>query len=219
MGDRGVVVDAVGSLVQGVWGNGKINFGLLNILARTPDELVTTAMMDVSLRGSVVMAGYCEDERVLFSAEELPIRGLILASMDSALVPSALNVSYPIVLIEGFGNLPMNQDAFNILLSGKMREVSLNAEPWDRIANTRPEVMIAVPEGVVPEALRDSAIFATGQAVRVISPPYQGMIGTLTNLLPGLSILPSGLRAEAAGVRLLNGDTVQVPLSNLEIIG
>jgi hypothetical protein len=41
----------------------------------------------------------------------------------------------------------------------------------------------------------------------------------LTNLLPGLSLLPSGLRAEAAGVRLLNGDTVQVPLSNLEVIG
>jgi hypothetical protein len=219
VGDRGVVIESAGSLVQGVWGNGKINFGLLNVLAHTPDELVSPAMMDVSLRGSVVIAGYCEDERVLFSAEELPIRGLILASMDSALVPSALNVSYPIVLIEGFGNLPMNQDAFNILLSGKMREVSLNAEPWDRIANTRPEVVIALPEGVASEALRYSAVFTTGQTVRVISPPYKGMVGTLTNLLPGLSILPSGIRAEAAGVRLLNGDTVQVPLSNLEVIG
>jgi hypothetical protein len=219
VGDRGVVIESVGSLVQGVWGNGKINFGLLKVLARTPDELVTSAVMDVSLRGSVVMAGYCEDERVLSSAEELPVRGLILASMDSALASMALSVSYPIVIIEGFGNIPMNQDAFNILTSGAMREVSLNAEPWDRIANTRPEVVIALPEGVVPETTRDSAIFTVGQTVRVISPPYQGMVGTLTNLLPGLSILPSGLRAEAAGVRLLNGDTVQVPLSNLVVIG
>jgi hypothetical protein len=219
VGDRGVVIESVGSLVQGVWGNGKINFGLLNVLARTPDELVAPAMMDVSLRGSVVMAGYCEDERVLTSAEELPIRGLILASMDSALVSIAVSVSYPIVLIEGFGNIPMNQDAFNILTSGTMREASLNAEPWDRIANTRPEVVIALPEGVAPEVLRDSAVFTTGQTVRVVSPPYKGMVGTLTNLLPGLSILPSGIRAEAAGVRLLNGDTVQVPLSNLEVMG
>jgi hypothetical protein len=219
VGDRGVVIESVGSLVQGVWGNGKINFGLLNVLARTPDELVAPAMMDVSLRGSVVMAGYCEDERVLTSAEELPIRGLILASMDSALVSMALSVSYPIVLIEGFGNIPMNQDAFNILTSGTMREASLNAEAWDRIANIRPEVVIALPEGVASEVLRDSAVFTTGQTVRVISPPYKGMVGTLTNLLPGLSILPSGIRAEAAGVRLLNGDTVQVPLSNLEVIG
>jgi hypothetical protein len=219
VGDRGVVIESVGSLIQGVWGNGKINYGLLNILAHAPDELVTPAMMDVSLRGSVVMAGYCEDERVLSSAEELPVRGMILASMDSVLVPVALSVSYPIVLVEGFGNLPMNQDAFNILISGTMREVSVNAEPWNRIANTRPEVVIALPEGVLPEVRSDSVTFANGQTVRVVSPPYQGMVGTLTNLLPGLSVLPSGLRTEAAGVRLIHGDTVQVPLANLEIIG
>ncbi len=113
----------------------------------------------------------------------------------------------------------MNQDAFNILISGAMREVSVNAEPWDRIANTRPEVVISLPDGVLPVITMDSAAFAIGQTVRVVSPPYKSMVGTLTNMLPGLSVLPSGLRAQAAGVRLLNGDTVQVPLANLEIIG
>jgi hypothetical protein len=219
IGDRGVVIEALGSLVQGMWGNGKINYGLLKVLPRTPDELVTHAMMDVSLRGSVVMACYCDDERVLTSAEELPIRGLILASMDSALVPAAMNVSYPVMLVEGFGNLPMNHDAFSILTSSSMREVSVNAEPWDRMANTRPEAVIALPDGVQPVAPADRAPFTVGQTVRVVSPPYKSMVGTLTNLLPGLSILPSGIRAQAAGVRLVNGDTVQVPLANLEIIG
>ena len=219
IGDRGVVIEAIGSLIQGVWGNGKINYGLLNILAHSPDEMVTHAMMDVSLRGSVVMGCYCEDERVLTSAEELPVRGMILASMDSALVPTAFSVSYPIMLVEGFGNLPMNQDAYNILTSSSMREVSVNAESWNRIANTRPEALVALPDGVLPKALTDSAAYTVGQTVRVVSPPYKGMIGTLTNLLPGLSILASGLRAQAAGVRLVNGDTVQVPLANLEIIG
>ncbi len=217
--DRGVVIEAVGSLIQGVWGNGKINFGLLNPLAHTPNEVVTPAMMDVSLRGSVVMAGYCEDERVLISAEELPIRGMILACMDSTLVSAAMNVSFPIMLVEGFGNIPMNPQAFTILTAGKMREVSVNAEPWNRMANTRPEAVITLPDGVLPQVPTDSAAYAVGQSVRVVSPPYKGSVGTLTNLLPGLSILPSGLRIQAAGVRLLNGDTVQVPLANLEIIG
>jgi hypothetical protein len=44
------------------------------------------------------------------------------------------------------------------------------------------------------------------------------MVGTLTNLQAGLSVLPSGLRAETAGVRLANGDIVQIPLANLEVI-
>ncbi len=219
IGDRGVVIESIGSLIQGVWGNGRINYGLLNILAHVPDELVTPAMMDISLRGSVVMAGYCEDEKVLIAAEDLPVRGMILASMDSTLVPAALRVSYPIMLVEGFGNLPMNQDAFNILISGTMREAAVNAEPWNRLTNTRPEVVIALPDGVLPEISSDTATFSIGQTVRVVSPPYKGLVGTITNLLPGLSVLPSGLRAQAAGVRLMNGDTVQVPLANLEILG
>jgi hypothetical protein len=219
IGERGVVIEAVGSLIQGVWGNGKINFGLLNVLAKNIDEIVTPSMMDVSLRGAVVIACHCEDERVLTSAEELPVRGIILASMNSALVPTALNMSYPILLVEGFGKLPMNQDAFHILTSGSMREVSVNAESWNRITNNRPEALIALPDGTLPEATIDSAAFSVGQSVRVVSPPYKSMLGTLTNLLPGLSVLPNGLKAQAAGVRLLTGDTVQVPLSNLEIIG
>ena len=219
IGDRGVVIESVGSLIQGVWGNGKINFGLLNLLSRTTDEVVTPGMMDISLRGSVVMGCCCEDEKVLISGEDMPIRGMILASMDSELVPVALNVSYPIVLIEGFGKLPMNQDAFDILISGALREVSVNAEPWSRIADIRPEVVIALPDGVHPAALTDSAPFAISQTVRVTSPPYKSSVGTLTTLQPGMSVLPNGLRAQTAGVRLLNGDIVQVPLNNLEIIG
>jgi hypothetical protein len=219
IGDRGVAIESVGSLIQGVWGNGRINFGLLNLLAHAPDELVTPAMMEVSLRGSVIMAGICEDEKVLLSAEELPVRGLILASMDSSLTPIALNVSYPIMLVEGFGKLPMNQDAFSILTSAAMREVAINAEPWDRIGNTRPEVVVSVPEGTFPEVPTELAAFAIGQNVRMVSSPYKSTVGTLTNLTQGLSALPSGLRAQTAEVRLANGDSVQVPLANLEIIG
>jgi hypothetical protein len=50
-------------------------------------------------------------------------------------------------------------------------------------------------------------------------PPNAGMIGTISNLPPGLSLLPSGLRAPAAEVKLDNGDIVVVPLVNLEVVG
>jgi hypothetical protein len=219
VGTRGVIIESVGSLIQGVWGNGKINFGLLNILAHAPDELVAPDMLDVSLRGSVILAGYCEDEKVLRSAEELPVRGMILASMDSALTQVALSVNYPIVLVEGFGKLAMNQEAFSILSSSGMREVAMNAEPWDRIGNTRPEVVVSAEEGSYPEVPTELAAFAIGQTVRVVSPPYKSMIGTLNNMPQSLSLLPSGLMAKTAEVHLSSGDTVQVPLANLEIIG
>jgi hypothetical protein len=112
----------------------------------------------------------------------------------------------------------MNQDVYDILNSAEMREVSVIAEPWNRITNTRPEVVIALPDGVNPETLDESVTFSIGQTVRVVSPPYKSLVGTLTTLPPGLSVLPSGLRAQTAGVRLLNGDIVQVPLANIEVI-
>ena len=219
VGARGVIIETTGSLIQGVWGNGKINFGLLNILAHAPDELVSPELLDVSLRGSVILAGYCEDEKVLRSAEELPIRGMILASMDSTLTQVALRVNYPIVLVEGFGKLAMNHDAFSILSSSGMREVAINAEPWSRFGNTRPEVVVAAAEGSFPEVPTELAAFAIGQTVRVISPPYKSMIGTLNNIPQNLVLLPSGLMAKTADVLLSSGDKVQVPLANLEIIG
>ena len=219
IGDRGVVIESVGSLIQGVWGNGKTNFGLINILAQAANDVVAPEMMELSLRGSVIVGNYCESEKVLRSAEELPIRGMILASMDSSLVDVAIRMSYPILLIEGFGKLPMNPDAFKILTSSAMREAAVNAESWDRIGNSRPEVVITLPDGSLPEVPTEAASFSIGQTVRVVSPPYKCMVGTLTSLQQDLSVLPSGLRAQLAEVGLMNGDTIMVPMANLEIIG
>jgi hypothetical protein len=219
IGDRGVVIKSIGSLIQGVWGNGKVNFGLLNILARAPDDVVTSDLMDVSFRGSVIMACICEDEKVLHTAEDLPVRGMILASMDSALLSVALSVSYPILLIEGFGKLPMNKEAYKILSSSAMREVAVNAEPWNRIGNTRPEAVVSVPEGTFAEEPTEMAAFAIGQTVRVVSAPHKGRVGTLTYLKQGFSVLPSGVQAQVADVRLSGEESVEIPLANLEIIG
>jgi hypothetical protein len=58
-----------------------------------------------------------------------------------------------------------------------------------------------------------------GQTVRLRRPPNAGMIGSLASLPAGLSTLPSGLRAAAGEVKLENGETVIVPLVNLEVVG
>jgi hypothetical protein len=217
--ERGVVIRTAGALVQGVWGNGRIDNGLITSLLEKPDDVLTAERLDVSLRGSVILGGHVRDAETLKVAAELPIRGLIVSSLLSSLIPTAYQMRYPILVMEGFGALPMNSAAFKLLTTNTKREATVNAEHFDRYSGNRPEVIIPLPISNEPPEPNNYEKFAVGQQVRMRRPPNIGMIGTISNLPAGLSTLPSGLRAVAADVRLENGESVLVPLVNLEVVG
>jgi hypothetical protein len=113
----------------------------------------------------------------------------------------------------------MNSAAFRLLTTNNKREVTVNAEHFDRYSGNRPEVIIPLPVSTEPPEPNSFEPFTVGQTVRLRRPPNSGMIGTLSNLPAGVSILPSGLRAPAAEVKLENGETLLVPLVNLEVVG
>jgi hypothetical protein len=215
--DRGVVIETVGALVQGVWGNGRIDFGLMFVLAKNPEDVLEANQLDVSMRGSIVLGGYVDDADVLKTAAEMPLRGLVLASMNPALIPAALNAKFPLLIIEGFGTQPMNSAAFKLLTTNERREVALNAEAWDRYNNRRPEVVIPLPAASNPPLASDTVVFTPGQQVRVLRAPFAGKIGTLVNLHSS-AVFPNGLRAAAAEIHLEDGDSVVLPLANLEVL-
>jgi hypothetical protein len=216
--DRGAEIETTGALVQGVWGNGNIDFGLLTVLVDDPAGTLTADVLDVSHRGAVVLGGHCGSPDVIEMAAEIPLRGLILSSMDAALVPLASRVNVPIVILEGFGQIPMNATAFKLLSTNERREVAINAEGRDRFSNARPEIVIPLPASGDLSLPVEMGVFSTGQQVRVVCGPYKAHTGTLVALRPGLSVLQSGIRAQAADVRLESGETNLFPLANLEVL-
>jgi len=123
------------------------------------------------------------------------------------------------VATEGFGRRPMNIAAYKLLTTNAKREVAINAEIYDSHTGARPEVFIPLPISQEPPMLRELETFAPGQQVRMCRRPHLGEIGQLVNLRPGLTRLPSGLRAPAADVKLENGEQITVPLVNLEVLG
>jgi len=216
--ERGAAIETTGSLIQGVWGNGRLDFGLMYVLMRSPDDVLTSDRLDVSMRGSIILGGYCKDAEVLKNAAGLPIRALILASMEPSLLPLAERLRFPILVVEGFGKRPMNSAAYNLLTTNERREVAVNAQPWDAFNGARPEIVIPLPANVEPPLPPDTGTFSAGQQVRLVRLPYQGGIGTILEIRPGVSPMPSGITVSAAEVQLESGEKVLVPLANLEVI-
>ena len=217
--NHGAVIQTAGALVQGVWGNGRIDSGLLVNIAEKPDGVLTTGRLDVSLRGSILLAGMVKDAETLQAAADLPVRGLILSGLYPSLIQQAREMRYPIMVTDGFGPLPMNSTAYKLLSTNAKREVTVNAEVYDRYSGARPEAIIPLPISSSPPASREVETFAPGLQVRMRRPPALGMIGLIVAVKPGLTMLPSGLRAPAAEVKLENDETVVVPLVNLEVVG
>lgn len=217
--DRGAVIQTAGSLIQGVWGNNRIDTGSLVSLAEAPDSILTAGRLDVSFRGSIILAGQVKDSETLQAAAELPVRGLILSSITPSMLPLAREMRYPIMVTDGFGSMPMNSAAYRLLSTSAKREVTLNAEAYNRYSGVRPEVIIPLPISQDPTIPREVETFAPGLQVRLRRPPSMGSIGTIMSIKPGLTTLPSGLRAQAAEIRLDNGESVIAPLVNLEVVG
>jgi len=214
--DRGAIIEAHGGLVQGIWGNNLIDQGLMLALAQTADEPLTRDRLDVSMRGAVILGGYCADVEALRMANELPLRGLILGGIAAGLLPLASTLFFPLIVLDGFGPVPMNVAAFKLLSTNDKREVCLNAAAWNLSTGERPEVMIPLPvEGHLP---KETDEFKPEQEVRIQGAPYTGQIATLVRVRPWLTALPNGLRVPAADVRLESNEVVSVPLANLDVL-
>lgn len=215
--DLGAVIQCTGAWIQGIWGNGKIGVGGLFVSAKSPDDELTSQDVDPSRRGQIMFSGHCANPKVLELLVVNKIRGLILGSMATKVMPTASKMPYPIMVLDGFGNIPINSAAFQLLSTSEGRETTVNATPFNRATGDRPEVIMPVGGDVAASVPIDLTHIEAGKRVRVTKSPYQGKIGTVTNLLD-FSKLPNGLLADSAEVEFSEEEKAVVPLANLEIL-
>jgi hypothetical protein len=216
--DLSVTIETVGALMEGIWGNGRQEFGVLRMVSPGSGGVLAPADLNIDMRGAVVVAGRLTDPNIFHALEALPARGVICGSMPSALIPFARASEIPVILTEGFGEIPMNSAIFELFATNTGREASLNAQPADRWKGLRPEVIIPLPAVGSADVPAEAVQLVVGRRVRILRAPYAGREGSVVTLPEGLVPLPNGVRMVCADVELGETGLVRVPVANLDIL-
>lgn len=214
MSGRGVVIEGQGALVQGVWGNGKENYGLLRLMVGQPHEMIPASHLNAGLRSTILIAGMTVDAAMLEQARAVQVRGLIVGSLNAELLPLAREMPYAILITEGFGFLPYSEQVFSVLATLDGRDANLNAIHTARQGRSRPELFAPLSGSAAPPAA--SKGLSVGDRVRVLAEPYLAQTGTLQVLGEQRHTLPNGVNAAVCEVRLESGELLWVPYPNLE---
>ena len=126
---KGVLIQSHGALVQGVWGNHSSGSGILTQIGEGAAAEMEARFLTMDLRGAILFAGRVNNAEILRNLVTLSVRGLIVGSMSAALQPLALEVKFPFMLTEGFGNIGMNLAAYEILHTVVNRKHSSHCPP------------------------------------------------------------------------------------------
>ncbi|HET7009283.1 MAG TPA: hypothetical protein VFI11_00785 [Anaerolineales bacterium] len=217
-GVQSITLEATAALVQAAWGNGHQDHGVLRVTGNGPSDRLKTDDLDINLRGAVLVAGMCLHSAPLHQVTELSCRGLVLGGLASELIPIVRRLSYPVLVVEGFGDVSMNAAAYSLLSTNAGREASVDGRVGGLYSSQRPEVIIplpatrqvSVPDEIIPPN--------PGVRVRVVAAPYHGAVGVVREVLQKAVGYPSGILARSARVELEGIGTTNVPLANLEIL-
>ncbi|MCJ7512679.1 MAG: hypothetical protein MUO23_06875 [Anaerolineales bacterium] len=216
-GTRSVTLETPGALVQGIWGNGRQEFAMLRTVGGA-GESIRSDQLDINLRGALLIGGILNQAGPLQQMTQLTVRGLVVGSATFDLVAQLMRMPFPVVLTEGFGEIPMNSAAYGLLTTSAGREAAIDARMGDAFSQQRPEIIIPLPATRKSELPEEVVALTPGTRVRVLRPPYAGAVGAIRDLPTKAVDYPSGLLARSALVELEGTGTRSVPLANLEVI-
>jgi hypothetical protein len=229
---RGVTIEGLVAVVQGLIGVGEQVVGQLNILSKEALK-VPVDMLPLN-RGIILVVPGPLTPALLAHATRAEVVGLVASSMLVAELEAALGVDLTALLdglpvpenhhplptllfTEGLGSRPMASSTL-ALLRQHGGDYALLSGATNPRRNQRPELLISLPAGAHPPAVKADPRIINGALVRVSSGEYAGEIGQVVQTFQRPQRLPSGIHARAVYVRLERGLEVTFPIYNLERI-
>ena len=214
--DRGIVIETVGALIQGVWGNGLTSFGNLRCITDKLDNS-TGSQINVPARREILYLQECIDKPTLNRVSALNPEGLILGAIAPELTQLVEQLNFPVLVLIGFGRPEIDPRISQLLNQYENHEITICAEKWDLYNGCRPEVIIPLPGLQKDHQEQKHTRFRLSQKVRVCASPQHGIEGTIIGFHKNY-LLPNEIHTNTATVQLSNGERVNIPLANLAVL-
>ena len=226
--NRGVVIEATGTVVQAVAGFGGEAHGLVKRMVDHPTDYMEPSDIDDHAQNTILLAGQSVDEDVLRAADAHGVRGIIVSTVDAALLDLPWLVKVCVVATEGFGDRPMSSHTFATLRHIVGHEVSIRGvtpslTPPNFFKYETPQSIILAPTGQPKSynAFEDKTEddtehqdLAIGSQVRVTRGQYFGVISIIDSFPDTPQATTSGLVTPGAYVTIDRAKQY-IPLANL----
>jgi len=228
---EGVVVEAQGAFLQGIFGVGGETFGRIMVVSPGPDAPLRPDQLAAGHRGAVVVGGSHVNFEAVMRARELGVAAVVAGGFDDrdlkqllgkdlgVAITGSEELGITLILTEGFGRIPMAGRSWRLLQSQEGQLASVSGATQIRAGVMRPEIVIPrAPAGGTKES--DAALgLELGSLLRVIRAPYFGRIGTVVELPSELQKLDTEAHVRVLVVEF--GDDrsrALVPRANVELI-
>jgi len=230
---EGVVVRAQGAMIQGIFGVGGERQGEILMACDTPDQVLDTSKIPASCEGKVLIGGSLVRADALKQAAERKAVAIVAGGiLDQDLreylgydlgvaITGDEEVPLTVVLTEGFGEINMARRTFELLKSLEGRKASVNGTTQIRAGALRPEIIVpraANDHAAAPPPSAEAGILEPGTPIRAIRTPYFGELGEVAELPSEPVRIPTGAVVRVLRMKLQNGQVVEVPRANVEII-
>lgn len=239
MPGRSALIETAAAVIQGVFGIGGEQFGVLRLLVTDRHDVITPEMIDARSAYALIIGGAGITAEALRKAQQEQVRGVIVGGIEQGAVQSFLQSASlgrptgwyaygqrndlvpptPTVLVtEGFGIHPMAEPLFELLTRYDRQEAFLDGTTTLLPPVRRPRVVIPLPrlqggqEPPPPRALQP------GSVVRLVDERHLGMVGRVS-AVNQQGQLASGVRTPTATVQISEREMLVVPQTALEVIG
>jgi len=224
----GAVIETTGALIQGDLGIGPSLRATLHSPVPAGDVPLLAGLITEDHRGGILIGGRTLDAAAIDQAVAAGVRGLIVGSLHSELLPVVRESGLALIASEGLGDAAMPARTYDLLADLVGQEVCFAPTSAGTAQAHKPELFSYILGSDLsepgegrdewPAPVAQGLALQKGGRVRLLRAPHQYAEGQIVSLPEVPQRLDSGLTAWGVEVDLDAGERVFVPLENLESI-